>query len=193
MCGFRVGVFEVRVWGMAFSRFAVSGSLFRVCEVPGFRYGVTRLGVRVRCFGVRGFAVRFSVFGLREVRSFRGSGFWVRDFRLGFLMLGVFGVRVRGFRGGVSGSGFHLRRYGFVVWVFRRFVVARFGYGVLLRGFTIRGFGFGFTGSWFRDSGFLQVRGFRFGFRGSGFSMLGVSSRGFPRFRVLVTGLWCSG
>ena len=97
MFGFRVGVFEVRVRGMAFSRFGVSGSLFRVWR---FRVSGTGLccwgfGYDVSVYGVSRFGV--SVFGLREVRSFRGSGFWVRDFRLGFLMLGVFGVRVRGF------------------------------------------------------------------------------------------------
>ena len=77
---FGYGVFDVRVAGSGF---------LVLCS--GFaRFGVTMF----RCTGYRGS-------GLREVRGFRGSGFWVRGFRLGFLMLGFFEVRVRFFRGGV--------------------------------------------------------------------------------------------
>ena len=145
MFGFRVGVFEVRVWGMGFSRFGVSGSLFRVCEVPGFRYGVMLLGVRVRCFGVRGFAVRG--FGVRVTGGSKFSRFGVlcKGFPVGFFdVRGFWGL---GFAYGVFEVGFRVRG---------------FTYGV-----TGSWFGF-FAGSWLRGSGF-RVRGSDTLFRDSGF------------------------
>ena len=105
-------------------------------------------------FGVSRFGASCSGFSRSGVSRFRDScsGFHVGRFT------------VRGFRG----SGFCGTR-------FSRFVVSRTGFrfwdllfpvrGIIVRGFEVRGFLFGISGSRFRGSGFSRfgVSGMRFG------------------------------
>ena len=64
---------------------------------------------------------------------------------------------------GLRGSGFRVRGFGFRGFRFDVSVYGVSGRVFEVRGFRV-GFGYGVTGSWFRDSGFLQVRCFRLGF-----------------------------
>ena len=99
--GFRGSIFEFRVSATVIR---VRGFVFR-CFGTGFQ--VSHWLFRVRGFVVPAFSVGISCFAL----AFLGFAFWVRDFQVQGLDLGVAGF---GF-GVIRGSGF--RGLGFQVWV----------------------------------------------------------------------------